>query len=104
MDKNLQRFRWFALAGSLCAVVSLFVGGVMLDLLGFILGYSSYSKVKRLRAENPNDPYIQVVFRLARNSMCFCVIAAVLNLAAALLFLPSMMDEILESATSSPAF
>ena len=101
MNTSLQKLRRFAIASSLCAIVSLFIGGTVLDLIGFVLGYHSYSKVKQVRNDNPEDPYTQAVFRLARNSLWFCVIAAVLNLLAAFVLLPSMMGDFSETSTSS---
>ena len=101
MDTDLQKLRKFALISSLCAIVSLFIGGTMLDLIGFVLGYHSYSKVKQVRADNPEDSYAQAVFRLARNSLWFCIIAAILNLLAAFILLPSLIDTLSESTTSS---
>ena len=101
MNTSLQKLRKFALASSVCAIVSLFIGGIMLDTIGFVLGYYSYSKVKQVRTGNPEDPYTQAVFRLARNSLWFCVIAAVLNLLAAFILLSAAMDGFLETGTSS---
>ena len=101
MNTSLQKLRKFALASSLCALVSLFIGGTMLDVVGFVLGYHSYSKVKQLRIDNPEDSYTQAVFRLARNSIWFCVIAAALNLLAAFILLPSILDGLSEASTSS---
>lgn len=89
MKVNINTCRNFATTSLICAAVSLLAGGVLLDALGVAFGFYAYVNARRIVAANPQDLNAVRVLKLTRNSIIFCVVAAVLNAATILIVLPS---------------
>ena len=102
MKANASTCRGFALAGLICAAVSLLMGGALLSALGILLAWYGYANSKKLLKANPQDLQAAIAFKLARNAIIFGAIAAGLNLITAVFLFPSMMSGV--SASSTPAF
>ena len=101
MKVNPNTCRGFAVASMACAAISLFLGGILLGALGFAFGLYGFSHAKKLVSENPGDPQCQYAYRVTRNSLIFCGIAAVVNLLAALYLYPTMMETMGVTTTGS---
>lgn len=102
MKANASNCRGFALAGLICAAVSLLMGGALLSAMGILLAWYGYANSRKLLKANPQDLQAAIAFKLARNAIIFGAIAAGLNLITAVFLFPSMMSGL--SASPAPAF
>ena len=93
MNPVVAKYRKFAFAGYACALISLFIGGALLAVIGFILSHTAYRKLKSVVQENPEDKLAASTQRIAKMAFMFCGAAAVLNFVTAATLLPQIMGQ-----------
>lgn len=93
MNASDIKNRNFAIAGIVCAGVSIMVGGTFLDVVGIVFGGLAYSRSRKSLAANPANAEARNAFRLARIALITCSIAAVLNLLAAIFLMPAILEQ-----------
>ena len=103
MNPTVAKYRKFAIAGYICAIVSLFFGGALLAVIGFILSHTAYRKLKPIVEANPEDRFAFAVRRMAKNAFIICAGAAILNFFTAATLLPQIMDSMGMGSASSTA-
>lgn len=103
MDPVVSKYRKFAIAGNIFAIISLFIGGTLLSMIGFIMSHTAYRKLKPLLDQKPEDPAILSSRRLAKNAFLFCAATAVLNFVTAMTLMPAIMDQMGFGAATTAA-
>lgn len=93
MDPIVKKYRTYAIVGNILAVISLFIGGALLAMLGFIMSHTAYRKLKPYLEANPDDRFALATRHLARNAFIFCAVAAALNFFTAATLLPEIMGQ-----------
>ena len=98
---DLKKARNMAMASIICAAVSLFIGGVLLDIVAVILGVVAYRKLKESSetptAENQttNHSYtVDSVKKLSKTGIIVAVVAFVLNFVSAMYLMPMLLDQV----------
>jgi len=85
--------RRFMLAAQLMAVVSLFIGGILLSSIALICAFFANGKLTALAARHPDDLDVQAAFKRAGKLIIIVAfIALVVNVAALIIFYPMIMN------------
>lgn len=91
MNLNANTCRNLASACMACAAISLFFGGMLLDLVGLVIGFIAYSKARKLYMDNKQDESVESALKRARLALIFCAIAAAVNLVAGIVLAPTVV-------------
>lgn len=98
-EASFKKARRLSSAAMLCAVVSLFIGGMLLSAAGLICAFLSYRALKRHFNDLGDAGTLAVALkRTAVVSAMFCATSFALNAFAAWQMMPMVMD-MLESGT-----
>lgn len=100
MKFTAKTCRGFATACMLCATVSLFFGGMLLDIVGFVFGGIAYANARKIVMADANDSAATSALKLSRNALIFCAVAAALNIVTAIVLVPSVVGSVASSGAS----
>lgn len=74
-----------------CAAVSLFFGGLLLDLVAIAIGIFAYAQARKLYLANAQDSSSEDALKHTRLALIFCAIAAAVNLGAGIALAPTLI-------------
>ncbi len=101
MKMNKSTCRNLAIAGIVCAGISLVIGGALLDIVGFVLGFLSFSNSKKMGGATSGDPYVENAYKLAKIAIVVSLVAFIANLLTAVFLAPVLYEQMAGVATSS---
>lgn len=102
-ERDFKKARTFSSAAMICAVVSLFIGGMFLSAVGLGCAYASYRRVKKHLDANGNvGLFARAMKRTAVTSAMFCGFSFGLNAFAAWQMMPYLTDMINSGSITLP--
>lgn len=93
MNISKPTCRNLAIGGIVCAGISLVIGGALLDIVGFVLGFIALTSAKKMFAVNPNDSYVENAFKLAKIAVVVSLVAFIANVLTAVFLAPVLYDQ-----------
>ncbi len=101
---QIKRGRTLLTIANVAGPISLFIGGVLLSGIGLVCGIVSFVKFKRVGDGHPEKPLVgKLLKRQAAVGIGISGIALVINLVAAIMLFPVIMDAV-ENGDLSTAF
>ena len=100
---NVKTLKNLSIASIVCAAVSLFFGGVLLDVAGLVLGIVALSKLKSAAAgadASNQASDVATVSKLSKTGIVVCAVALVLNFVSAIFLAPVLFEQISSTTTS----
>lgn len=105
MKMNKSTCRNLAIGGIVCAGVSLVIGGALLDIVGFALGFAAFSSARKMNVSASSDPYVENAYKLAKIAIVVSLVAFIANILTALFLAPVLYGQIANvTASSSSVF
>ena len=91
--RSFNSARKFVIGAQICAIVSLFIGGIVLSAVSVVLAVIGYRTVSALANEVAASPTIATAYkRSAAIAILMTVLALVVNIASIVLFMPMIME------------
>lgn len=75
MNLSKSTCRNFAIGGIICAGISIVIGGALLDIVGFVIGFIALTSAKKMIAAMPGDAYVENVLKLAKIAVVVSLVA-----------------------------
>ena len=66
MNLSKSTCRNFAIGGIVCAGISIVIGGALLDIVGFVIGFVALVSARKMNAATPTDAYVENAYKLAK--------------------------------------
>ena len=92
MNLSKSTCRNFAIGGIVCAGISI-VGGALLDIVGFVIGFIALTSAKKMIAAMPGDAYVENVLKLAKIAVVVSLVAFIANILTAVFLTPVLVDQ-----------
>ena len=88
---DAKKCRTFGIISIVCAGVSLFLFGALLDIVGFVAGLVALINAKKLAA-NISDPYARDAVKLAKIGVVLSLVAFIANSLTAAFLAPTLLE------------
>ncbi|WP_251178992.1 DUF4013 domain-containing protein [Adlercreutzia agrestimuris] len=90
---ELRRARNYILIANICGPVSLFVGGMLLAIIGLVFAILGFRKLSSLIKSNSSVSQIaKIIIRTAQISIVICAVAFILNAVTAYIMFPQILN------------
>ena len=76
-----------------CAGISIVIGGALLDIVGFVIGFIALTSAKKMIAAMPGDAYVENVLKLAKIAVVVSLVAFIANILTAVFLTPVLVDQ-----------
>lgn len=93
MNLSKSTCRNFAIGGIVCAGISIAIGGALLDIVGFVIGFIALTSAKKMIAAMPGDAYVENVLKLAKIAVVVSLVAFIANILTAVFLTPVLVDQ-----------
>lgn len=93
MNLSKSTCRNFAICGIICAGISIVIGGALLDIVGFVIGFIALTSAKKMIAAMPGDAYVENVLKLAKIAVVVSLVAFIANILTAVFLTPVLVDQ-----------
>ena len=93
MNLSKSTCRNFAIGGIVCAGISTVIGGALLDIVGFVIGFIALTSAKKMIAAMPGDAYVENVLKLAKIAVVVSLVAFIANILTAVFLTPVLVDQ-----------
>ena len=93
MNLSKSTCRNFAIGGIVCAGFSIVIGGALLDIVGFVIGFIALTSAKKMIAAMPGDAYVENVLKLAKIAVVVSLVAFIANILTAVFLTPVLVDQ-----------
>lgn len=93
MNLSKSTCRNFAIGGIVGAGISIVIGGALLDIVGFIIGFIALTSAKKMIAVMPGDAYVENVLKLAKIAVVVSLVAFIANILTAVFLTPVLVDQ-----------
>ena len=93
MNLSKSTCRNFAIGGIVCAGISIVIGGALLDIVGFVIGFIALTSAKKMLAAMPGDAYVENVLKLAKIAVVVSLVAFIANILTAVFLTPVLVDQ-----------
>ena len=93
MNLSKSTCRNFAIGGIVCAGISIVIGGALLDIVGFVVGFIALTTAKKMIAAMPGDAYVENVLKLAKIAVVVSLVAFIANILTAVFLTPVLVDQ-----------
>ena len=75
------------------AGIGIVVGGALLDIVGFVIGFIALTSAKKMIAAMPGDAYVENVLKLAKIAVVVSLVAFIANILTAVFLTPVLVDQ-----------
>ena len=93
MNLSKSTCRNFAIGGIVCAGISIVIGGALLDIVGFVIGFIALMNTKKMLDTTPGDSYIENANKLAKIAVVVSLVAFIANILTAVFLAPVLYDQ-----------
>lgn len=95
MNLSKSTCRNFAIGGIVCAGISIVIGGALLDIVGFVIGFIALTSAKKMITAMPGDAdaYVENVLKLAKIAVVVSLVAFIANILTAVFLTPVLVDQ-----------
>lgn len=93
MNLSKSTCRNFAIGGIVCAGISIVIGGALLDIVGFVIGFVALVSARKMNAATPTDAYVENAYKLARIAVVVSLVAFITNMLTAVFLAPVLYDQ-----------
>ena len=93
MNLSKSTCRNFAIGGIVCAGISIVIGGALLDIVGFVIGFIALTSAKKMIAAMPGDAYVENILKLAKIAVVVSLVAFIANILTAVFLTPVLVDQ-----------
>ena len=93
MNLSKSTCRNLAIGGIVCAGISIVIGGALLDIVGFVIGFIALTSAKKMIAAMPGDAYVENVLKLAKIAVVVSLVAFIANILTAVFLTPVLVDQ-----------
>ena len=93
MNMSKSTCRNLAIGGIVCAGISLVIGGALLDIVGFVIGFIAFTSARKMNAATPSDPYVENAYKLAKIAVVVSLVAFIANVLTAVFLAPVLYDQ-----------
>ncbi len=93
MNLSKSTCRNLAIGGIVCAGISIVIGGALLDIVGFVIGFIALTSAKKMISAMPGDVYVENVMKLAKIAVVVSLVAFIANILTAVFLTPVLVDQ-----------
>ena len=93
MNLSKSTCRNVAIGGIVCAGISIVIGGALLDIVGFVIGFIALTSAKKMIVAMPGDAYVENVLKLAKIAVVVSLVAFIANILTAVFLTPVLVDQ-----------